>query len=59
MTAKLSTEVIETCRLARWGEAGGLLLSRNRFMNIGNVIQMLKPAKEGISEVTEICRLVR
>ena len=36
----------------------GLLLGRDRFIEIGNVTQTLKPTTEGDSEVIEISRLV-
>jgi hypothetical protein len=42
-----------------WGEMGGLLLSCDRFVEIGNLSPLLKPTKEGVSEVIEACRLVR
>jgi hypothetical protein len=31
-----------------WGETDGLLLSRDRFVDIGNVTQALKPTKKGV-----------
>jgi hypothetical protein len=41
-----------------WGETYCLLLSRDRFININRVAQMLKPTPKGVSEVIEMSRLV-
>jgi hypothetical protein len=42
-----------------WGETDGLLLNRDRFVDISNVTHTLKLLAEGGSEAIEICRLAR
>jgi hypothetical protein len=45
--------------VAIWGETDGLLLSRDRFAEIGNVTQTLKSTLERGSEAIERCSLMR
>jgi hypothetical protein len=54
-------KVIETSRLSSvtiWDETDGLLLSRDRSINIGIVTETLKPAKEGVPEAIKASRPV-
>ena len=41
-----------------WGKRDSLLLSGDRFVNIGNVTETLKPTTEGDPEVRETSGLV-
>jgi hypothetical protein len=45
-------------RVTSWRETDSLLLSRDCFVEIGDVTQTLKPVKEGASEAVETSRLV-
>jgi hypothetical protein len=55
------SEVIEMTRFVGvniWGETCDLLLSRDRFVNIGKVTKTLKATKGGDSEVVETYNLL-
>lgn len=46
-------------RVTIWDETDSLLLSRDDFIEIGNIAQKVKPTLEGVSEVIKTCNLHR